>query len=82
MPYRAPAVSADGSVSGTAESLLGDEKEDIFHGIVVRSTKAEKALEIPAARIKYRRAHWHERVAELDGRGSSRSQNWDLGAAN
>jgi hypothetical protein len=32
--------------------------------------------------FKYRRAHWHERVAELDGRGSSQSQNRDLGAAN
>lgn len=52
MPYRAPVVAADGSVIGTSESLLGDEEEDIFHGIVVKSNKGGKHFEIPAARIK------------------------------
>jgi len=50
MPYRAPVVAADGSEIGTAESLLGDESEDIFHGIVVK--QRGKNLEIPATRIK------------------------------
>ena len=50
MPYRARVVAADGSEIGPAESLLGDEKEDIFHGIVVRVSG--KHVEIPAARIK------------------------------
>jgi hypothetical protein len=50
MPYRAKVVAADDSVIGPAESLLGDEQEDIFHGIVVRH--AGKHLEIAAARIK------------------------------
>ena len=50
MPYRAMVVAADGSKIGHAESLLGDESEDIFHGIVVRHS--DKHLEIPAARIK------------------------------
>jgi hypothetical protein len=50
MPYRATVVAADGSEVGTAESLLGDESEDIFHGIVVR--RSGKHLEIPAARIQ------------------------------
>src|SRR5438093_243525 len=36
MPYRARVVTADGEEIGTAESLLGDEEEDIFHGIAVR----------------------------------------------
>ena len=52
MPYRAPVVAADGSEIGTAESLLGDEEEDIFHGIVVKPRQGGKPLEIPAARIK------------------------------
>ena len=52
MPYRAPVVAADGSEIGRAESLLGDEAEDIFHGIVVKSKQGGKPLEIPAARIK------------------------------
>jgi len=51
MPYRAPVVAADGSEIGTAESLLADDKEDIFHGIVVKSGLGGKSLEIPAARI-------------------------------
>jgi hypothetical protein len=51
MPYRAPVVAADGSEIGRAESLLGDEEEDIFHGIVVKRKPGGEALEIPAARI-------------------------------
>jgi hypothetical protein len=51
MPYRAPVVAADGSEIGTAESLLGDEEEDIFHGIVVKRRQGGKPLEIPAVRI-------------------------------
>ncbi len=49
MPYRAKVVAADDSEIGSAESLLGDESEDIFHGIVVR--RSGKLVEIPAARI-------------------------------
>jgi hypothetical protein len=52
MPYRAPVVAADGSDIGSAESLLGDDKEDIFHGIAVKSRAGGKLIEIPAARIK------------------------------
>jgi hypothetical protein len=52
MPYRAPVVAADGSEVGTAESLLGDESEDIFHGIVIKPHGSGKHLEIPAARIQ------------------------------
>jgi hypothetical protein len=52
MPYRAPVMASDGSEIGTAESLLGDEEEDIFHGIVVKSRNGGKHFEIPAARIK------------------------------
>jgi hypothetical protein len=50
MPYRAKVVATDDSEIGSAESLLGDESEDIFHGIVVR--RSGKLVEIPAARIK------------------------------
>jgi hypothetical protein len=51
MPYRAKVFGADGTEIGTAESLLGDEKEDIFHGIAVKRHGGATA-EIPAARIK------------------------------
>jgi len=52
MPYRAKVVAADGSEIGTAESLLGDENEDIFHGIVVKRREGGKLVEIPADLIK------------------------------
>jgi hypothetical protein len=52
MPYRAPVIAADGSDIGSAESLLGDEKEDIFHGIVVRRRADGRLQEIAAARIQ------------------------------
>lgn len=52
MPYRAQVVAADGSAIGTAESLLGDEAEDIFHGIVVKRKHGGSPLEIAASRIK------------------------------
>ena len=50
MPYRAKVVKSDGEEIGTAESLLCDEEEDIFHGIAVKS--AHGLLEIPAGRVK------------------------------
>jgi len=52
MPGRATVVGADGSEIGTAESVLGDESEDIFHGVVVKHRGNGKRLEIPAARIQ------------------------------
>ncbi len=52
MPYRAPVIAADGSEIGKAESLLGDESEDIFHGIVIDRQADRKRVEIAAARIK------------------------------
>jgi hypothetical protein len=52
MPYRAPVVGVDGSRIGSAESLLGDDDEDIFHGIVVKREGDGKLVEIAAPRIQ------------------------------
>ena len=38
MPYRAPVFDKHGAHVGTAESLLGDEARDIFHGSKRAST--------------------------------------------
>ena len=46
MPYRAPVYAADASEIGSAESLLGDEEADIFHGIVVKRREDRKLVEI------------------------------------
>ena len=52
MPYRAPVLARDGTAIGRAESLLGDEEEDIFHGIVTDLAPDGRRVEIAAARIK------------------------------
>lgn len=51
MRYRTTVVAADGTEIGSAESLLGDEEEDIFHGIAVKNAHGH-LVEIPAANVK------------------------------
>lgn len=68
MPYRATVVMSDGSRIGTAESLLGDEEEDIFHGIAVQSSG--RLVEIPAAHV--RRITASGVVTDLDEDGVAR----------
>ena len=51
MPYRAPVLDADGNPIGTAESLLGDEADDIFHGIALKRHSDGKIVEIAADSI-------------------------------
>ncbi|HZQ48711.1 MAG TPA: hypothetical protein VFB69_00185 [Candidatus Dormibacteraeota bacterium] len=52
MPYRAPVYGMDGVEIGTAESLLGDEEADIFHGIAIKRRSGGPTAEVPATRIK------------------------------
>ncbi|MGH7747527.1 MAG: hypothetical protein ACREQ5_22625 [Candidatus Dormibacteria bacterium] len=47
MPYRAPVLDSTGAPIGSAESLLGDESEDIFHGVVVKRTRDGALVEVP-----------------------------------
>lgn len=51
MPYQAPVLDSAGETIGTAESLLGDEDDDIFHGIVVRRQQDGRDVEIEAAQV-------------------------------
>ena len=51
MPYRAPVFDKHGAHVGTAESLLGDEARDIFHGIVVKLEEGRHLRELPGARV-------------------------------
>ena len=51
LPRHAPVVASDGTEIGTAVKWLGDEDDDIFHGIVARRRDGE-AVEIPAKRIQ------------------------------
>ena len=52
MPYRAPVTDRDGNRIGTAESLLGDEEEDIFHGIAVKRSRDGRLVEVAAAHVQ------------------------------
>ena len=50
--HHAPVVDAGGEEIGTVAEVLGDESEDIFHGIALRRRHDGETVEIPAARIK------------------------------
>ena len=73
MPYRASVVAADGSAIGTAESLLGDEEADIFHGIAVKLSSG-RLVEIPAANVK--KITQQGVVTDLDAAGVAALQNY------
>ena len=67
MPYRAKVYGADGTEIGTAESLLGDESADIFHGIALRKASGGRTLEVPAAHIQ--KITEHGVATDLDAAG-------------
>lgn len=50
-PYHAPVLDRDGADVGTAESLLGDEAEDIFHGLAVKLRDGGAVVELVADRV-------------------------------
>jgi hypothetical protein len=45
-------VAADGAEIGRLEKVLGDEEEDIFHGIAMRRAGDGETVEVPAVRVK------------------------------
>ncbi len=51
MPEKAPVMGRDGEEIGRAERLLGDEGDDIFHGIVVKLARGGRKVEVRAERI-------------------------------
>ncbi|MBO0703158.1 MAG: PRC-barrel domain-containing protein [Candidatus Dormibacteraeota bacterium] len=50
-PYRAPVLDRNGQQIGTTESLLGDEGEDIFHGIAISGPRHRRLVVVPAAHV-------------------------------
>ncbi len=78
MAYRAPVLDAEGNRIGTAESLLGDEKEDIFHGIVVRLKNGDH-VEVPAAqvaKITVSNVHLSVKPDEVAGLQEYQEERW------
>ena len=57
VPRHAVVVAQDGSEIGTAESMLGDQNEDIFHGVVVRRSHDSALVEVPAAHVIHMTQH-------------------------
>ncbi len=51
MPEKAPVMGESGEEIGRAEELLGDKKDDIFHGIVVKLARGGHKVEVRADRI-------------------------------
>ena len=51
MPEKAPVMNEAGQEIGTADELLGDREEDIFHGIVVKLARSGARVEVRADRI-------------------------------
>jgi hypothetical protein len=52
MPYRAPVLDSAGNEIGTTESLMGDEDEDIFHGVAVRLKHHGRMVEVVAESVR------------------------------
>jgi hypothetical protein len=51
-PYHAPVLDTEGQKIGTAESLLGDENTDIFHGLAVKLVNGGHLVEVAADQVK------------------------------
>ena len=51
MPDKAPVVGESGEEIGRMEELLGDKKDDIFHGIVLKLARGGHKVEVRADRI-------------------------------
>jgi hypothetical protein len=51
MPDKAPVMDQAGEEIGRAAGLLGDEGDDIFHGIVVKLARGGRKVEVRAERI-------------------------------
>jgi hypothetical protein len=51
VPKHALVVASDGTELGAVEEILGDEEEDIFHGVALKRAEDGELVEVPAGRI-------------------------------
>jgi hypothetical protein len=78
-PYRAPVLDANGERFGSAESLLGDEEADIFHGLAVKLSDGGRVVEVSAgriARITASAVHTDVRRSEVASLPGYREEHW------
>jgi hypothetical protein len=63
-PYQAPVLDSEGGRFGITDALLGDEAEDIFHGLAVKVTQGGHVVELSADHvIRITRSAVHTDVA-------------------
>lgn len=78
-PYRAPVLDTEGGDIGTAESLLADQEEDIFHGLAVKLRDGGALVEVSADEVvRITRVHVYTNVspARVAGLPAYREQKW------
>lgn len=78
-PYHAPVLDTEGEPFGTTESLLGDENEDIFHGLAVKLKHGGRVVEIEAAqvsRITLTAVHTDIAPEAVEGLPAYREERW------
>ena len=78
-PYRAPVLASGGEEIGTTESLMGDESEDIFHGLAVKLKHGGRMVEVTAAqvtRITSRHVYTNIAAGDLAGLPDYQPERW------
>ena len=78
-PDRAPVLDAGGQAFGRAESLLGDEEADIFHGLAVKLSDGGRMVEVPAAsvsRITPSAVHTSIQRSDVSSLPGYRDEHW------
>ena len=78
-PYRAPVLDAAGQEIGTTQSLMGDEAEDIFHGLAVKLRHGGRLVEVEAtqvARITTERVYTTIAADQVESLPAYREERW------
>ena len=78
-PYRAPVLDSAGEEIGTTESLMGDEADDIFHGLAVKLKHGGRMVELTADHIqKITTEHVYTNLGrdQLDGLPDYKEEKW------
>jgi len=51
-PKEAPVVGSAGELLGEVRAVLGDDEDNIFHGLALKPASGGKLVELPGARVE------------------------------
>ena len=51
-PKDAPVMGSGGELLGEVRAVLGDDEDDIFHGLAMKPEEGGKLVEVPGARVE------------------------------